>query len=56
MPIWAQLLIAGIAALGFLAVGKAIITGLAMSRRPAHQDTPQSEHPRASRSQIPPPG
>ena len=56
MPIWAQLLIAGIVVLGFCVAGNAIVTGLAMSRRPAHQDTPQSEHPPASMSEIPPQG
>jgi hypothetical protein len=54
MPIWGQLLIAGVVALGIIGVGKAIITGFAISRRPAHQDTPLREHPPVS-SQIPPP-
>jgi hypothetical protein len=56
MEKWLQLLIGGITALGLVAVGRAIVTGLAMSRRPAHQDTPLSEHPPASMSEIPPSG
>jgi hypothetical protein len=31
MPLWIQLLIAGVVSIGVIAVGKAIVTGLAIS-------------------------
>ena len=36
MPLWAELLIAGIVSVGVIAVGKAMVTGFAISRRPSH--------------------
>jgi hypothetical protein len=42
MPLWIQLLIAGVVSIGVIAVGKAIVTGLAISRRPSHHLAQQS--------------
>jgi hypothetical protein len=56
MPLWIQLLIAGAVSIGVIAVGKAIITGLAISRRPSHHLAQQSgTSPVSPKSELPPP-
>jgi hypothetical protein len=57
MPLWILLLLAGIVSIGVIAVGKAIITGLVISRRPSHHLAEQSGTSTASKqAEIPPPG
>jgi len=57
VPQWIQLLLAGIVSIGVIAVGKAIITGLAISRRPSHHLAEQSgTSPAPKQAEIPPPG
>ena len=57
MPLWAQMLIAGVAAVGFIAAGKAIITGFAISRRRSHHLARQTDAPtRAPNDTLPPAG
>jgi len=57
VPQWIQLLLAGIVSIGVIAVGKAIITGLAISRRPSHHLAEQSgTSPASKQAEIPPPG
>jgi hypothetical protein len=56
MPIWAELLIALVIAVGVIAGGKAIITGFAISRRPSHHLAEQSgASPPSNEAQLPPP-
>jgi len=52
MPLWIQSLIAGVIFIGVITVGKAIITGLAISRRSSHHLARQSvhRHPRKRRN------
>jgi len=45
MPLWAQLIIAGVASLGIMVVAKHIAISLEISRRPAHPDTPLKNAP-----------
>ena len=56
MPLWAQLIVGGIAAAGVIGVTRAIIRGLAISRSPSHH---LAEHsgtaPVPPEAQIPPP-
>jgi len=57
VPQWIQLLLAGIVSIGVIAVGKAIITGLAISRRPSHHLAEQpGTSPASKQAEIPPPG
>ena len=53
MPLWAQLLMAGITAVGVIAVGKAIVTGLASRRPPPHSVPPSNVSPEARKSSAP---
>jgi hypothetical protein len=56
MPLWIQLLIAGVVSVGVIA-DKAIITGLAISRRPLHHLAQQSgTSPPSKEAEVPPPG
>jgi hypothetical protein len=56
MPLWAQLLVAGIAAAGVIGVARAVIRGLAISRSPSHHLAEQSgSAPVPPEAQIPPP-
>jgi hypothetical protein len=58
MPIWEQLLLAGVVSLGLVVLGNWTVTQIAMSRRPVHQDTPRRATPRGLRFhgfRIPPP-
>jgi hypothetical protein len=51
-----ELLIAGVVSVGVIAVGRAIITGLRIGRRPSHHLAQQSGVSTASpKSQLPPP-
>jgi hypothetical protein len=57
MPLWIQLLIAGVISIGVIAVGSAIITGLAISRRSSHDLARQSgTSPPSKEAELPPPG
>ena len=57
MPLWVQLLIAGIVFIGVIAVCKAIITGLVISRRQSHHLAQQSgTSPASKQAVLPPPG
>jgi hypothetical protein len=57
MPLWIQSLIAGVILIGVITAGKAIITGLAISRRSSHQLAPQSgTSPPSKEAELPPPG
>jgi len=55
MPLWIELLLAGIVFIGVITVGKAIITGLAMGRRSSHpwRNNPVHRHPRKRRKFLP---
>jgi hypothetical protein len=56
MSLWIQLLIVGVVSVGVIAVGRAIITGLAISRRPSHHLAQQSGvSPASKEAEIPPP-
>jgi len=51
------LLIAGVIFIGVITVGKAIITGLAISRRSSHHLAQQSgTSPPSKEAEVPPPG
>jgi hypothetical protein len=55
MPLWGQLIVAGIAAVGVIGVARAIIRGLAISRSPSHHLAEQSgTDPVPPEAQIPP--
>jgi len=57
MPLWVQLLIAGGVSIGVIAVCKAIITGLVISRRQSHHLAQQSgTSPASKQAELPPPG
>jgi hypothetical protein len=57
MPQWIQLLLAGVVFIGVIAVGKAIITGLAIGHRPSHHLAQQSgTSPPSKEAEVPPPG
>jgi len=57
MPLSIQLLLAGVVFVGVITVGKAIITGLAISRRSSHHLAQQSGTlPRSKEAELPPPG
>jgi len=57
MSLWIQLLIAGAVSIGVITVGKAIITGFAISRRPSHHLAQQSgTSPPSKEAEVPPPG
>jgi hypothetical protein len=49
MPLWAQLLIAGVVSLGVIVVARAIIVGLIIGSRPTHPNQPSGsptfQHP-----------
>jgi len=52
-----QLLLAGVVSIGVITVGKAIITGLAISRRQSHHLAQQSGiSPPSKEAEVPPPG
>ena len=56
MPLWIQLLIAGVVFIGVITVGKAIIIGLAISRRPSHHQAQQNgTSPASKQAEFPPP-
>jgi len=56
MPLWIQLLLAGVVSIGVITVGKAIITGLAISRRQSHHLAQQSGiSPPSKEAEVPPP-
>jgi hypothetical protein len=55
MPLWIQLLLAGFVSIGVIVVGKAIITGLVISRRPSHHLAQQSgTSPTSKQAEVPP--
>ena len=57
MPLWIQLLIAGVICIGVITVGKAINTGLTISRRSSHHLAQQSgTSPPSKEAELPPPG
>jgi len=57
MPLWIELLLAGIVFIGVITVGKAIITGLAIGRRSSHHLAQQSgTSPPSKEAEVPPPG
>jgi hypothetical protein len=56
MPLWAELLVADVVSFGVIAVVRAIINGLSISRHRSHHSAPQSSaSPVPPEAQIPPP-
>ena len=58
MAEWIEmLLIAGVVSIGLMAIGKAIASGLAISRRPSHHLAQQTGTlPVPPEAEVPPPG